>query len=267
MKQACRASGTFNTGTSGFGYVFVSPFNFIFNNTNPITWTDSTYPLTNMNAGTGSNTANSNSPFNNSNNSDALQVRLVACGLRVKNVTALLAKGGTLVGAESLNHTDMLGYTVASTLNMATAQRMNAVSEEWSSVVWHPVDEDEYDYVSFSAFNFLQNAHTLAFMAQVGDATQIQTYEWEINCAFECKGTIVQTLTPSLSDPKGLAIVQNATSTAADRKPWVGDRAKQLLPLLAKAGAYAYSAYKATTYAGAAQKLLTGPAARLMLTN
>jgi len=148
---------------------------------------------------------------------------MVACGLRVRNVTPMLSRGGALVGCESLNHGALNGLGLADLMLMDTSERVSATTNNWHSVVWHPQDEDENDFLSFedvAPVDMFSNA-TLAFTAQAPPGSA-QTYEFEGYVVFEAKGQSVHGLTPSLSDPAGYAAVQNATSSVAQRKPHTG---------------------------------------------
>jgi len=210
----------FSTGTAGFGYVTVCPFRCMFNNAEGINFTLVNFSGTVVDfLNAGNSRASTNSQYADTATAAQFQGRLVACGLRVRNVSALLAKGGSLIGFEALNHENAVGTTVTTAMLMDTTERLPATSESWSSVVWHPADDDEFDYFSAPEIDAVpQSNSVLTFIAQ-STAAQPQNYEFEVYCAFEAKGTIVHGLTPSYGDPAGLAAVQNLSATPAARKP------------------------------------------------
>jgi len=228
MKHSVRAQGIMYTGTQGFGYVCVSPI--------PGMWTDNQFVsvsgvgfdgATIATGTTGMASVPSNSPYALALVRQQMQGRVVACGLRVRNTTALLNRGGSLVGIESLSHASLVGQGFSDLLAQDTAEKMDSTSNVWSSVTWHPEDEDEYDYFDSSELAGANVFPVLAFVAIAPGVTAAgtqQQYEWEAYLAFEAKGSVVHGLTPSFSDPIGLGLVRNSTATVALRKPQLGDR-------------------------------------------
>jgi hypothetical protein len=223
MKHSFRTRGTVTTSsTSGMGFVTMNPYFMLFNDTNALYQSNSTYTGSVISTGvaTGITAAGSNSPYTSIQNGTQVKGRLVAAGLRVRNVTALLSRGGSLAAAESLNHTslDTLNYT--NLLLMDTAGTLDASLGSWQSVVWHPQDEDELDFIQNTDTGAPPfNAYTLGFIMTAPTVATVQNYEWEAYAVFEAKGQLVHGLTPSLSDPQGLAAVQNAVMPVENRKP------------------------------------------------
>jgi len=164
-----------------------------------------------------------NSPYPANVTAANMQGRLVSCGLRVRNTTPLLSRGGLCVGAESLTHTGMVNLTIPDLMAMDTTDSVPAASDLWSSVVWHPQDDDEFDYLDSSELtgDFLFPVLGFAFQ---GSPTVSQNYEFEVYVVFEAKGATVHGLTPSFADPVGMSAIQNTIASVAQRKPVVGDR-------------------------------------------
>jgi len=221
LKHFFRCSGTASTGTAGFGFVSYNPFQAVFVPQSPSDWpvqysggfyTGSSF----ANAPTvGIATASSNTPYVSSLTPQQFEFRVVGAGLRVRNVTAVLNRGGTLIGLESLNHEDIDGLTEATALAQDTASRMEAASSNWSSVVYHPVEPLEINY-------FNVNSSPVQKILGFGFTNSIsQTYEWEACVVCEVKGAVIHGLTPSESDPAGFAAVQNMTGNTASRKPFL----------------------------------------------
>lgn len=223
MKHSVRAQGTFLTGTLNIGYVILSPFIGMWNG-QCVNYSDGTYNGTGFwNGGAGENGASTNSPYAPNTTENQVTARLVAAGLRVRNVTPALLRGGSLVGLESLGHSALTGQLIPEVMLQDTAERMPS-DHRWHSVVFHPQDDDEFDYFSEDETQTdPYNRPILGFIAQTSGTNQ-QTFEWEAYIAFEAKGSIVHGLTPSMSDPTGLAAVQNASSAVAQRKPQTGER-------------------------------------------
>lgn len=263
MKHSVRCSGTFSTSsTSGFGCVFLSPWQAMYLHSSPTThgavgFTDGTYLGTTFPAPfaavTGVTYQDTNTPYSSADTAARTSGRLVAAGLRVRNTTANLSRGGILIGSETLNHTDLGGETIASLLNQDTSERCSSITEKWTSIVFHPQQAQEIGFLSGASTDNSANGFSsavLGFAAQT-PASSPQTYEWEAFVAFEVKGESAHGLSPSESDPVGFAKVQNLTSSVDQRKPrsmsedgsWLS-RAAEIGGTLAGFGTTAYTAYK-----------------------
>jgi len=198
--------------------------------------------------------ANSNSPYNCSDTYAQLEYKIVGCGLRVRNITSVLNRGGSLIGLETGTHAGLGGFTPGAALYTPsvalledTCERMSSTSNEWQSVVWHPRSPADV---------FTYNGNYIVTLAPAGPYSATgsplgfimpnspsQTYEWEAYVVFEAYGQVAHGLTPSLSDPNGMAVVQNITQSTAARKPKSGDRAKWVATLLGKAIGFAKDMY------------------------
>lgn len=249
MKHSCRVRGTFITGTAGVGYVTFSPGRAMYNDTVGAFATDGTFAGTTVTNGAGGGTIayNTNSTYSSVMSSNQIKARVVGAGLRVRNVTALLNRGGGLCAAETLNHVNTTGFDYSTLLAMDTADTLDGTLGTWQSVVWHPQDEDEFDYYSAAALTPTDMSfYTLAFICNAPSAATVQTYEFEGYVAFEAKGTAVHGLTPSDSDPAGLAHVQNAVMSVEHRKPTSDSTAWRAANVVLKAARLAYSVYTFT---------------------
>lgn len=249
MKHSVRAQGTFVTSSdTGFGFCSFAPWSMIFNNgaggLNSIYTSESTYlGIVFATSGTGVLQYGSNSPYINTMTRQQISGRLVAAGLRVRNITPRLYAGGQLIGLESLAHSNLTGLNISDALLQDTCSRLPAGDTAWKSVVWHPQDDDEFDFLGADEFGALQTV-ILGFGAQappVPDGTQAQIYEFEAVACFEALGSLVHGLSPSPADPLGLAAVRNSTSGVGDRKPKSGpSRSEWVGSLLGKLGRVAY---------------------------
>jgi hypothetical protein len=225
MKHFVRAYGTFNTGTAGLGYVVFAPFKAGWNgwstNSAPIAFSGLAFTGTSINTppATGVGEAQTNSPYNAGANAQSVEIRLVAAGIRVRNTTSLLNRGGTLVGVETLNHTSLGAQDVASVMLQDTSSPLPHTSGEWNCVTYHPEDPVEIQWISAgTAATGVYSNPFLGFL--VNNNTSAQTFEYECCAVFESKGTLVHGLKPSISDPTGFADVQNIISSPEARKPY-----------------------------------------------
>lgn len=273
LKQSVMAYGTFATGAGGVGWVSVIPFACPYVGTgsgsywpNPIGYTSGGFTGTtftnyvNPNVGTSS----CNSPYLSNFTDTAVGTRLVGCGLRVRNVTPLLNRGGSLIGLEELNHQSLsLASFSASTMMLEDIARpMSSTSDEWQSVVYHPQAPQEINwYYAFQAYppTYVTGPYDTDFLGFLATSNAVtpQTYEWQVVCAFEAKGTLVHGLSPSLSDPSGFAAVQNATSSVFIRQPQSGERAAWVARTAGMIAGMATSFYEG--YAGTRRNLLLAP--------
>jgi len=238
LKHFFRVSGTCVTGTTLVGFVSFNPWQGVFipgaANNYPIQSSNTSFALqTFANAPTtGVLTAPTNTPYLSNLTDVQFQFRVVAGGLRVRNITPLLNKGGSLVGIESLNHDDLNGESINSCLQQDTASRMDPLSEDWSSVVFHPENPEEINFYNVT------NQPVNKFLGFIFNAPVPQEYEFEAAVICEVKGNVIHGLTPSESDPHGFAAVQNLTSNSAARRPFKtsdsGFRLGNLLGGLAK---------------------------------
>lgn len=230
LKHSVRSQGTLYTGTLGVGYVCVSPIVGMWTSAEFVNVSGVGYDgagIASVAATTGKVANGSNTPYATTLTRQQMQGRVVACGLRVRNTTALLNRGGSVVGIESQGHASLVNNTMADVLQQDSADKMAATSDAWHSVVWHPQDDDEYDYFDTSELTGAAIAPVLAFVMQAPGVTAAgtqQQYEYEVYLAFEAKGAVVHGQSPSYSDAVGLSAVQNSTATIAARKPQSGDR-------------------------------------------
>jgi len=238
--------GTFSTGPTGFGCVVVNPQFLLFNNNSggadanvaPVISTTNSYASTNVPTYNYTNVLipAPNSPYDGS--TGALRARLVACGVRVRNITPLMYRGGQVLLCESPTH-GTLGNVNFSYINSFITSGSGNASGSWSSVVWHPMDSDEQDWRSgielgtniapgqFSTWSLVAAASSTSSQAQI--------YEYQVYAVAEYVGADVTGITSSPSDVQGMSHVNNAMSSVESRRPHIGDREPVVQNALMKA--------------------------------
>jgi hypothetical protein len=244
QKVFWRSNGIVNTGTAGSGWVIASPFNGQIT-ADSVYFTTSNYPGNSTyvpySGDTGVDGVPNNSTNSNTLADDDLTVRLVAAGLRIRNVTPLMNRGCLVTGREQSQHATLMSNVSnsVSTVNelgqwmqFEDAERINTDSGDWASVVYHPIKEYEMDYFPCGSFSpsdttITPGNFTLGFSLQASTSTA-QVFEWEFVCVSEQIGRLAIGLTPSESDPQGLSQIVNIVSSVESRKPRIGDR----LPIL-----------------------------------
>jgi len=188
------ARGTFATDTlvnSGWGYVYACPCGA----NNPLAAQMAFSPggaITN-DGFANPQTLFSNSPFLTADFGTALlNFRCISVGLRVRNITPLLSRCGTLYALRGNNDQSITGQafnqSIADLDVTGNAWRCDTSGSKWSYLAWAPTDKDQMEFtnqsVSFDLTNSQLMARNLAFVAQAPSTSQ-QTYEWEIVVHFE----------------------------------------------------------------------------------
>jgi len=273
LKQNFRAAGTFFTGTAGTGFVMLNPYLGVFqdpvpNATNAINSSLATFASLAFQSypTLGVSTAITTSPYTSALTQEQATFRLVGAGVRCRNVTPLLNRGGSLVGIETMNHDTLVGQTLAACMLEDSAERCNTNSAGWNTVVYHPQEPSELSFVSGTT----AGTSFLGFIAQSASqdgALPAQVYEWECVICVEMKGAQIHGLTPSYSDPVGLGHVQNMTASINTRKPFISDDAGLRLTRIAQFGGavagMATTAYRA--YKGVSNpRILGGPTIQMV---
>lgn len=247
LKHSFRTRGTFKTGDST-GFVTINPYAMMFSDLVGGVYTSNTYTGNTIQAsGTGVNAIyGAGTPYDSTDSAGDVKLRLVAAGLRVRNVTAITARGGVLAMSETINHSASIGYTYNTLLAQDTAESLDATLGSWSSVTWHPQDEDEFDFIAGSQAAAAPYGNTvLSAIAEDAVSAASQTYEWEVFIVCEAKGNMVHGLSLSHSDPQGLAAVQTASGSVANRKPTQNNTASKAVSLLMRAAEIGWNVYQA----------------------
>lgn len=207
--------GTFATDTlanSGWGYVYTCPCAA----SNPTTsqMGQSQSIATTNDQFTSPFAITTNSPYVTADfGAASLTSRFVSCGLRVRNITPMLDRGGTLYALKSPNDYLLPGATFNSLIAdldvTGNCWRCDTSGGKWSYLAWCPGDRDQMEFtnnsVAFDQTNSTLMARTLAFVAQSTPGI-VQTYEWEIVEHFEVNaqgssGDLLHSNTRGLSHP------------------------------------------------------------------
>lgn len=183
--------GTFATSTTDtWGWILVCPNSA--SNPNIATATFSPGGAVNHDAfANGAALSSTNSPYIASAfATDNLNVRFNSCSVRVRNITPMLNRGGTLYAVRTTND-QPLNSPAAGSLNTLISEldtagyavRCKTDGSGWSTLSWVPTDQDQMEFtttnVPFSkaASNFMQC--NMGFIASAPGITFPQTYEYE----------------------------------------------------------------------------------------
>lgn len=262
--------GTFTTGTAGTGWIIVSPGRGMSSDLNCAYYTMATYTGTSalrpFAGDLGVSSSNTNAPYASTNVQEDYSVRLVASGLRVRNITPLLSRGAITYMLEQQAHQTLISAVSNTDPNvdplndwgsMEGVESLNLDSGDWGSVVFHPMNPTEMafdganNWAASSTVNFSRGNWTLG--AQVNQTSAMQTFEFEIVTIYEAVGRLIVGESPSHSDTVGMDTISNILSSIQIRKPRVGDRFAGLKRILSSSSTIAQ---EIGTYASAASQLL-----------
>jgi len=118
------------------------------------------------------------------------QARPLSCALRVRNITPMLNRGGTLYAMKSPNDAELttqpFDVQIPELDVIGHVHRCDTSGDGWQTISWCPRDIDQMEYTpnpSCQNFSGNQMIRTLAFVAQApGPGTNLalqQTYEFE----------------------------------------------------------------------------------------
>lgn len=166
----------------------------------------------------------SNGPYLDSNvGSDEtdVQFRIVAAGLRCKNITALLDRGGKVIGLTQPAHETLDGYDEAKLLAVAESGYFSGSDEGWVTIVAKPGDIGDFGFSKATASDGAGVAvsNYMALMA-VAPASKPQTYAFEAYVVVEYTGAPATAKTPGESSPEGVArLLSHLSGTEVANKP------------------------------------------------
>ncbi len=223
--------GTFSSspvaGAGGVGFVIMNPGSGISNNTPSVLTNSAALALPQIDITTAGAFTNyfSNADYPAADfGAAAKQGRVVAAGLRIRNITPNLSRGGQCIGLASPAHETLSGLTVTNLDAFQESARHGGKDlSSWIEVTWRPVDTDDYDFmITFPAAN-QPNGATLGFIV-VAPSGSPQTYEFEAYGIYELQGQLVTSKTFSVADSKGFDAVSNSLVAAPKlHKPHVRD--------------------------------------------
>lgn len=135
---------------------------------------------------------------------NAMQARVVSVGLRIRNITPSLTRGGQCIGLTEPAHGSVNGFTVAIMDSYNESERHGGKElSQWLELIWHPVDTDDYDFVS------VPNVTPCMGFIVTAPSASPQTYEYEIYGIYEYQGRNVIGKVFSVADSRGYEAVAN----------------------------------------------------------
>ena len=217
QKLAIKARGTLAAGTTGFGFVAVSPFSC--SNGNAVYHTLSTYAGGVVNLAVPLATGVTGSivtqfPFGVNDITNALAHRTVGCGLRVRYLGTELNRSGRMILLRQPVNSSVEGLSPADALSNNAVPTVE-VDRKWKMVFWLPNDQNEYAYVhDYFPLQSGDSGEAYRLVIMVDGTTASNSFEWEVVWHKEYisrePGTFsLPNITPSHSDVQGLSAVRN----------------------------------------------------------
>lgn len=227
------ARGTFSTspvaGANGFGFIAVSPFNGVANDGDFVFYNSQALalPLIDVTTAGQFTLANSNADYQVSEFSGLTpkSARVVSCGLRIRNLTSALTRGGQCIGLAEPSHGTISTMTVTGMDAYQESARHGAKDlSQWIELLWRPVDTDDMDFNSTFFNPNVPNGVDMGFIL-VAPAGAPQTYEFEAFGIYELQGQLVTGKSFSVADTKGYDAVANTLVISPKlHKPHVRDQ-------------------------------------------
>jgi len=223
--------GTFTTSTDpaalGVGYVAVNPFAGMANDSQ---WVRTSVPANPNPAidlvAVGETVGyNSNSEYTLASfGPQFAQKRVVACGLRIKNITANIQVGGKVIGLTEPTHASLSGFGEGG-LNafLETGILSGEALRKPLKLLWYPTDTNDTNMTSAFPADNAQNGSCMAFLC-VAPSGLPQTYEFEAYIIAEIQGQNVTSKDLSIADSTGFEAVTNVMTAAHKlHKPHIED--------------------------------------------
>lgn len=213
-KYASFIRGNAVINASGYAFVAVSPANMCNSTNAAVTFSTGTYGGTTID--TNSATAGVSAALSNAPNSLAtyaaslLQWRIVAVGLRVRYSGTELNRAGDFFCLVEPDHVNMDAYSAALMGNYHSCS-VEPVTRGWHTVVWHPIDANDYMYKSDSSMPGTATDSGDAPMAiAIGGGVPNESLYFEVFCHYEVIGRNARGATSMPGDPIGGAAAMQA---------------------------------------------------------
>jgi hypothetical protein len=190
-KTTAHAYGSAFAGTTGFGYVVCNtePFGSAATAVANVIHTTAAYAASVISTTVGATvigTKHDGALTAADYTSDLVETRRIACGLRVRYTGRNDAMAGMVTIADDPLVNGLVGFSVSDLRNLKTSETIE-VTREWTTVVWTPIEQSDYEYSSSST------AHTQANMVLCFSGCEAGAqFEWEYVLHFEKIGRIAR---------------------------------------------------------------------------
>jgi hypothetical protein len=218
--------GIFVTGTNGIGFLAVSPYRA--DNGGGKTVASFSAALYTAGAATPFAVAAGSAanlevdfPYTLANFTNGMETRLVACGVRWRNISQASNVGGVTVALAAADDMDYTGFSYNTLMaNPSSVVIPNAIQplkigEEqntWSTLLWRPREMEGLDTLDGAAYTAQANTFSLLIACEAPSVAAVQVFEYEVVTFVEYSGiannagviTAVNSLSTSDADEVGL---------------------------------------------------------------
>lgn len=213
--------GTFTTSTAaastGVGFIGINPGAGIANDANCVTVNDPAGLAPNFDFTTAGNFVPrfSNSDYVTADIApDDITYRTVSAGVRIRNVSPEIDRGGVVVGLHEPEHVCLHGMDIAFVDGYQESGRIAKSTDEWTVLTYRPVETDDLDWSGALAPGpgaGVFNSYFMGFIVQAPSLARVQIYEYEAYFNYEAQGQRAIGKAPSHADPTGYAAVNAMT--------------------------------------------------------
>jgi hypothetical protein len=217
--------GTFqtssNAGAQGCGFIVTSPCAAVAGDANSVTINNpATFsaPVIDLINAAQFVALTSNSDYVTADIGQAnIVYRVVSHGIRIRNISPMVNRGGIIVGLHEPSHTCLEGFTIPTLDGYLEAGRMSD-TQEWTTLTYRPIETSDFNYrpilppvPAAGAYD----TYYMGFIVQAPSPALIQTYEFEVFTNLETQGRLAVGKTPSHADPVGNGAVNAMTAFSA----------------------------------------------------
>lgn len=187
--------------------------------------------------------------------------RTVAAGIRVRNVTPSLYRGGSLYAVPNGTYSSFVGTTFEDVLSNPSTRRLDALSDKWQYCIWKPALDVDYQYGNNVAYTRADLA-VVCEAPLLGETAYTQIYEYEVCSYYEMVGADMNMVTRSESDVAGMSAIRNVIGdwsfTSSGLPDFQGLMKNIQSALITASGAYSiYTGGGGARIASAASQYLT----------
>jgi hypothetical protein len=204
-KLGSRSRGSFQVGSGGCAYIIANPYA-IGTLTTCGYYTNASFANAIIGAPGETNTVafTGTTPFPASSiGSNGSQYRTVGAGLAVRWIGSEYQRGGQMILYRDPNNSTTTVGAGTSTFLLNTETTTIPVDREWHYVNWKPVDANDYEYnIGIGTYYPL--------VVWVAGAVANQGIEFDFVQWFEVSGSNTPNMTPTDSDPIGMAVIRSA---------------------------------------------------------
>ncbi len=174
------------------------------------------------------------------------EFRVVGSGLRVRNTTPNLSRGGSLVALQEPRHSSLHTRTFAQLDADVQSGKfeLGSLGANWINVLYRPLVKSDVEYAETFPTYTPAPTDPSFYVGVIGTSPVAQTLDVEAYTIFEVQGTAIRGVTISHNDPNGFAAVQAAAALHPHVfRPFAGSSSGVAASLTRAAASYMMNAH------------------------